>query len=265
MVSQPLSRLPSTTELPCSDDTPVDNEDQNLLPNLLLFMLMSLWAGRMDWYFGVDMAVYHTTGVNPRVPVVPDAFLSLGVERRKASRGGKSRLSYAVWEENEIVPMVALEMVSQTPGSEYDAKVEIYRRLGVLYYVIYNPLYWQRDRHQPFEVYKLIEGEYRLQLGEPFWMTEIGLGIGRAVQPLGGVDREVLLWHDKQSRPYPIPEEELRQMRGQLQQLRQRVEAEQQQAALERQQAALERQRTTRLAEYLRSLGLDPDNLPDKD
>lgn len=26
--------LLSTDELPCSDDTPVDNEDQNLLPNL---------------------------------------------------------------------------------------------------------------------------------------------------------------------------------------------------------------------------------------
>ena len=54
--------LPSTEELPCSDDIPVDNEDQNFLPNLLLFMLIVLRADRMDWYFGVDMAVYHTTG-----------------------------------------------------------------------------------------------------------------------------------------------------------------------------------------------------------
>jgi hypothetical protein len=28
--------LPSTADLPCSDDTPADNEDQKLLPNLLL-------------------------------------------------------------------------------------------------------------------------------------------------------------------------------------------------------------------------------------
>jgi len=49
MVSQPV-RLPSTAELPCSDDTPVSllfgslsrSEDQNLLPNLLLFILASL-------------------------------------------------------------------------------------------------------------------------------------------------------------------------------------------------------------------------------
>jgi Uma2 family endonuclease len=96
MLQFDLQNLPSTQELPCSDDTPVDNEDQNLLPNILLFLLKTIWAERTDWYFGVDMAVYHTTGENPTVPVVPDAFLSLGVERRKV---GKSRLSYAVWEE----------------------------------------------------------------------------------------------------------------------------------------------------------------------
>nr|WP_322743563.1 hypothetical protein [Romeria gracilis] len=68
------SGLLSTEDLPCSDDTPVDNEEQNLLPNLLLLVLAYLWAERMDWYFGVDMAVYHTTGVSPKVPVVQMDF-----------------------------------------------------------------------------------------------------------------------------------------------------------------------------------------------
>lgn len=69
----------------------MDNEDQNLLPNLLLMLLTHLWAERMDWFFGVDMAVYHTTGLNLRVPVVPDAFLSLGVERKKGEKYRRSR------------------------------------------------------------------------------------------------------------------------------------------------------------------------------
>ncbi|MEB3356613.1 MAG: Uma2 family endonuclease [Synechococcales bacterium] len=257
MVWQPVSHLPTTTELPCSDDIPVDNEEQNLLPNLLLLTLASLWADRLDWYFGVDMAIYHTTGGNPRVPVVPDAFLSLGVPRRKPSREGQGRLSYAVWEEDGIVPILTLEMVSQTPGGEYDEKLEIYRRLGVLYYVLYNPLHWQRDRHQPFEVYKLVEGAYQLQIGEPYWMPEVELGIGRARQLVGGIELEVLLWHDEQGQLYPVPEEELRRLRAQTQQLQQQVEAE-------RQRAEVERQRAARLAEYLRSLGLDPDNLPNQ-
>lgn len=223
--------LPSTEELPCSDDTPVDNEDQNFLPNLLLFLLNSIWADRMDWFFAVDMGLYHTTGVNPRIPVVPDAFLSLGVERKK---GGKSRKSYAVWEENEVVPILTLETVSHTPGGEYDEKLEIYRKLGVLYYVIYNPEFWRRDQQQPFEVYKLINDNYQQQIGEPYWMPEIGLGIGRRNTVFGGIEQEILSWYDESGKRYLTSEEQVQQ----------------------------ERQRAEQLAQYLRSLGVDPDNLP---
>lgn len=130
--------LPPSTELPDSDDTPVDNEEQNLLPNILLFVLNTLWAKRTDWYFGVDMGVYHATGKNSRTPVVPDAFLSMGVPRY---RGEKLRRSYVVWEEEEVVPTLTVELVSWSPDGEYDKKLEIYRKLGVLYYVIYNPEY----------------------------------------------------------------------------------------------------------------------------
>jgi Uma2 family endonuclease len=247
------SSLPSTEELPCSDDTPVDNEDQNLLPNLLLLALMHIWAERMDWYFGVDMAVYHTTGVSPKVPVVPDAFLSLGVERKK---GGKSRRSYAVWEEGWQVPILTLEMVSHKPGGEYDEKMEIYTRLGVLYYIIYNPEFWQRDRRQPFEVHKLVEGQYQQQIGEPFWMPEVGLGMGRSRQTVGGIAQEFLSWFDAQNNLYPFPETTLQELRLQLNVERQRAESE-------RQRAESERQRADRLAQYLRSQGIDPDHLPD--
>jgi Uma2 family endonuclease len=239
MLSKDLKNaLPSTEELPCSDDTPVDNEEQNFLPNVLLFLLHSIWGERQDWYFGVDMAVYHTTGVNPRIPVVPDGFLSLGVERKK---GGKSRRSYAVWEEKDIVPILTLEMVSHTPGGEYDEKMDIYCHLGVLYYVIYNPEYWRRDQHQPWEVYKLIEGEYQLQIGEPYWMSEIGLGIGRYQGIVAGLPQELLSWYDQQGDRYLSAEEQAQQ---------------------ERQRAEQERQRAEKLAQYLRSRGIDPDNLP---
>lgn len=215
--------LPSSNELACSDDIPVDNEDQNFIPNFLLFLLNSIWANRNDWFFGVDMAVYHTTGANPRIPIVPDGFLSLGVERRK---GGKSRKSFVTWEENGIVPILALEIVSLTPGGEYDEKMQTYAGLGVLYYIIYNQEYWQRDRHQPFEVYKLVDGTYQLQISEPFWMTEVGLGIGRCQHISGSVQQQVIGWYNQQGERYLTPEE-----------------------------------RTQRLAARLRELGEDPDRL----
>jgi Uma2 family endonuclease len=214
--SEPWQRLPTSDELPCSDDTPVDNEDQNFIPNFLLFLLEFIWANRMDWYWGVDMGIYHTTGVSPLVPVIPDGFLSLGVERRK---GGGSRKSYVVWEENGIVPIFALEIVSLTYGGEYDTKMGIYARLGVLYYVVYNPYYWRRDQHQPFEVYRLVDGEYQQQIGEPFWMPEIGLGIGRAISNSGGLQREVLYWYDERGVRYQTPEEVSQQAQQQAEQL----------------------------------------------
>jgi Uma2 family endonuclease len=232
----PLQNLPSTADLPCSDDTPVDNEDQNLLPNLLLLLLIHLWSVRLDWYFGVDMAIYHTTGISPKVPVVPDGFLSLGVERKK---GGKSRRSYATWEEGDVVPSFVLEMVSHRPGGEYDEKVELYAKLGVLYYLVYNPEFWRRDGHQPFELYKLENDAYQLQIGEPYWMPEIGLGIGRYQGLVGGLSQEILTWYDAQGDRHLSPEEQERLAKEQAQERAEQLEA------------------------LLRSRGIDPDQLSD--
>jgi Uma2 family endonuclease len=164
------------------------------------------------------MGIYHTTGASPLVPVVPDGFLSLGVECHKRER---LRKSYVVWEENEVVPIFALEIVSLTPGGEYDKKMEIYAKLGVLYYVVYNPEYWQRDRHQPFEVYRLVDGKYQLQIGEPYWMAEINLGIGRAPYRDGEVEIEVLYWYDEQRNRYLTAEERAQQAQQQLERYRQ--------------------------------------------
>ena len=211
------TNLPLGSELPDSDDIPVDNEDQNLLPNILLFVLNTLWAHRKDWFFAVDMGLYHTAGGNPRVPVVPDAFLSIGVPRHR--EGENFRRSYVVWEENDVVPLMTLELVSWLPGGEYSKKMEIYRNLGVLYYIIYNPFYWQRDRHQPFEVYKLISGEYQLQIGESFWMEEAGLGLGRCTGTFGGETRELLGWFDHSGERILTSEEKAERLAAQLREL----------------------------------------------
>jgi Uma2 family endonuclease len=248
--------LPSSADLPCSDDTPVDNEEQNLLPNLLLMLLSHLWVDRRDWYFGVDMAIYHTTGTSPRVPVVPDAFLSLGVKRKK---GDEWRRSYALWEEDGIVPTLAIEMVSHKPGGEYDEKMAIYAKLGVLYYAIYNPNFWQRDRHAPFEVYRLEAGRYQLQTGEPYWMPEAGLALGRYDGVIDGFEREILTWYDAQGNRHLSAEEQatIRAMRAEAQAMQAEAETARAEAEADR-----ERSRRKQLEDFMRSQGLDPDNLP---
>lgn len=217
--SDPWLRLPTIEELPDSDDLPVDNELHTLIPNLLRFILGFIWANRLDWFFGVNMGVYHPTGLNPRVPLVPNAFLSLGVERLK---GNKLRNTYVVWEENEVVPAFVLEVVSQTPGGEYDEKMVAYARLGVLYYVIYNPDYWRRDGHELFEVYRLVDGEYQRQIGESFWMPEVGLGIGCGIGNHERLEREWLYWYDEQGNRFRTPEEEAAELKLRLARYRER-------------------------------------------
>ena len=51
VISDPKLQRPTSEELLCSDDTSVDNENQNFLPNLLLFILKFIWEKRSDWFF----------------------------------------------------------------------------------------------------------------------------------------------------------------------------------------------------------------------
>ena len=236
---------PSADELPDSDETPVDNELQELIPGLLKAILLILWSERMDWFFGIDMGVYH----HPDEPaIVPDAFLSLGVERFYDE---ELRPSYVLWEEN-VMPLFVLEVVSPTYRKEYTAKLDIYQGLGVLYYVIYSS---RRRRKPQLEVHKLVNGKYELQQsGHPVWMPEIGLGIGCERGNYSGVTREWLYWYDADGTRYLTPQEQIKQSAQRLQQESQRLQQESQ-------RAQQESQRAEQLAQRLRELGVDPDNL----
>ncbi|MGB5595261.1 MAG: Uma2 family endonuclease, partial [Crocosphaera sp.] len=155
----PRHCLPSAEDLPDCDDTPVDNEIHILIPQVLQIILATLWSEKMDWYFGINMGIYY----NPEKPtdvIVPDGFLSIGVPRIIDS---DLRLSYVLWDEL-VIPTMILEVVSQTRRGEYTQKKEDYAKMGVLYYVIYNPL---RKRKPRLEVYQLNNGEYELLQGEP--------------------------------------------------------------------------------------------------
>jgi Uma2 family endonuclease len=242
-LSIPLPPLPTAEELPDSNDTPVDNELQNLLPNLLLAILAAIWRDRDDWFFGVDMGIYYLPTF-PRKSIVPDGFLSLGVERRSRPSG---RLSYVMWEEHWTAPIVVVEVVSQTYGGEYDTKMERYLELGVLYYIIYNPDHFKRDQHAPFEVYRRVEDEFVLQSQERFWIPELKLGIGVATGTYKGWERDWLFWFDQAGDRYPSPDEQVMQAEQRVEQVEQR--------AIQAEQAVQE------LRTRMQQRGIDPDSL----
>jgi Uma2 family endonuclease len=238
----PLQYLPTAEELPDSDDTPVDNELQNLIPNLLRAILAWLWAERTDWFLGINMGVYYEPKTDA---IVPDSFLSLGVERFK--EGNKLRPSYVLWQENNIVPLWVLEVVSKTPGNEYGNKMTKYAEMGVLYYTIYNSDYWQRDEHDPFEVYRLENGVYVRQSGNPVWMPEIDLGIGCERGTHEGCTRDWLYWYDAQCNRFPAPANV--------------IEIERQRAEIERLRANQLEQQLEALITKLQERGIDPNSL----
>ena len=204
------------------------------------------------------------------------------MERLK-SEGG--RLSYLLWEE-KVLPILVMEVVSHKYNGEYNDKLHQYQNLGILYYVIYNPLSGRRGlykKHQSLEVYKLVDSKYELVPsvallpgnGKVFWMPEVGLGIGCEQGNQGGWQREWVYWYDRSGVRYPTAEERADNAQKLVQQERaakeeaeaiaqqERREKEQERTAKEEAEAIAlqERQQKERLASYLKSLGINPDEI----
>ncbi|WNZ21752.1 hypothetical protein HJG54_01960 [Leptolyngbya sp. NK1-12] len=254
----PTLCLPSSEELPDSDDTPVDNELQDLIPGLLKSILAWLWRDRWDWFFGVDMGIYY----DPDLPaIVPDGFLSIGIPRVIDE---ELRLSYVLWEERRV-PTFVLEVVSRRHRGEYSSKKALYAQMGVKYYAIYSS---RRRRKPRLEVYELVDQEYHLLTGEPVWLPEVGLGLGRDRGVYQGIEREWLYWYDQSGQRIPTPEERAEQAEAWAEQVRQQAEQERQRAEQERQRAEQERQRAEQaeiklqaLMDQLQQRGIDPNQL----
>ena len=227
---EPLDWLPTAEDLPESDDKPVDSELQRLVADLLRNMLVGIFRGRADWFFGIDMGVYY----NPDEPAIaPDGFLSIGVTSVKTK---SLRTSYVLWEEDGVIPQFVLEVVSRSYRGEYTTKKDLYQNLGVLYYVVYNPI---RRRKNTLEVYRLVQGQYVPVIGNPVWMPEIGLGIGKADHTHHDRDREWLFWYNEKGDRYPTPDEQIDAKQKQVQQAKQQTQRAKQQASLAEQQASL--------------------------
>jgi Uma2 family endonuclease len=238
--------LPTAEELPDSDETPVDNELQNDIPNILLNLLLGIWGNRTDWFWGVDMGIYYEPNISEPEKskvIVPDGFLAIGVNPRPDEGG---RLSYVLWAE-QVLPILVLEVISRNYGGEYESKLEKYQDLGILYYVIYNSISGRRGLYknrQSLEVYKLVDGKYELmesvalmpEGGKMVWMPEIGLGIGCEYGIRGNWGREWVYWYDRNCVKYLGAEERFEQER------------------LAKQRAE---QKAQRLVDRLKALGID--------
>jgi hypothetical protein len=220
------------------------------------------------------MGVYY----NPDQPaIVPDGFLAVGVKHNTGERG---RLSYVLWEEAYIMPILSLEVISEKYNGEYEEKFSDYQTLGILYYAIYNPFSGRRGRfknRQRLEVYKLVAGKYELLPRENnrVWLPEIGLALGYEYGEHIAWVREWLYWYDESGNRYLTATE--RAMNAEAIATQERLIAIQERLAKEEAEAIAiqerliadrERrakqeaeQKAQRLATRLRALGINPDEI----
>ncbi|MGH9831812.1 MAG: Uma2 family endonuclease [Blastocatellia bacterium] len=237
-------------------------------------------------FTAIDLNLYYDLQ-NPRWYKRPDWFAAIGVP--SLYEGHDLRLSYVIWQE-EVTPLIIVELLSektqkadlgQTLRDEdgTPTKWEVYERiLRVPYYAVFSRV---ADR---LRIFKLNGGSYTEVVGhgDRFWLPEAGLGLGVWRGVYKGPERLWLRWYDAQGNWIPTNAERFEQERERAEQERERAEAArkhaeqereraeqereraklaQLQLAQERQRAEAERERAERLAEMLRQLGKDPDQL----
>lgn len=223
-VSDPdlVVEAPDVADLITEDETPVDNLPSEKQQRLLVEPLYSGWEAPQPFLAAANVGIF--SAVN-RPPVVPDMFLSLDVQVAE-DWWAKAHRSYFLWEFGKP-PDVVIEIVSNTQGQETGKKLQEYARMGVRYYVIYDPQ--QLVQPDILRVYELLVGEYARKQDNR--LEKVGLGLILWEGVFETKQDTWLRWCDSEGRIIPTGAERAEQ----------------------------EHQRTEHLAAQLRALGVEPE------
>ena len=217
------------------------------------------FKSRGSVYVSGNLFIYYEEG-NPKAVISPDVFVVFGVSHRK-------RRSYKVWQEDNKLPSFILEITSKTTKKQdQENKPKLYASLGVQEYFQYDPT---ADYLTPqLQGARLVDGVYELlpiqytsdnipfihsqQLGLDLQLRESFRGIGIVPVP------RVLRFYDSQTdRILPSQEEVIEARDEALQEL----DTTQQELDATQQELDMAQQRAEVLAEKLRTLGIDPDEV----
>ena len=182
MTRQLLNNEEIVTELDIShliieDDTPMDNFQSEKQRRLLVEPLYSSWSSGTAFIAAANVGVFYALKQDP---IVPDAFLSLNVTM-PADWSQKQDRSYFVWEFGKV-PEVCIEIISNRKGNELDSKKDDYARIGIAYYVVFDPLQQLKKEDELngklLKVWVLTAGQY-VEMAEPNWAANGGTGVNR--------------------------------------------------------------------------------------
>jgi Uma2 family endonuclease len=161
---------PDYEQFVTEDNTPVDNIFSEKEQRLLIDPLhANEWTDR-NFLASSNVAIYYSS---EKPPIVPDMFLSFDVVAPTEWFEKKNRC-YFVWV-FEKVPEMVVEVVSNKVGGEDEGKMEIYAKMGVLYYILIDPYHYLFDKS--LNIFRLEGKTYQPFDAENLYMPEINLGI----------------------------------------------------------------------------------------
>ncbi|KPA13649.1 protein containing DUF820 [Candidatus Magnetomorum sp. HK-1] len=159
-------------KLVTEDDEPVDNLFSERQQHLFVDSIYASWKRKKPFLATSNVGIYERI---PKTPIVPDALLSLDIIPPKNIFEKRHRC-YMI----SILgkpPELVIEVVSNTVGGEKTIKKQKYAKMGVLYYVIYDPdeFIYKRKLHS-FKL-KGQSYEHMTSNNSSCWLEKIGLGL----------------------------------------------------------------------------------------
>ena len=213
--------MPDATQL-YSDEPEMESSLHYMQLLLLVTCLEWLWRDRTDFFIGANLTIYFSRQqLRNRDFRGPDFFLVKQTQKQQ-------RNAWVVWEEDGKYPNLIVELLSTTTATiDRTLKKNLYQER------FRTPEYfWFSPDTLEFEGFRLM-GQYQEITSDARgwrWSEELGLYLG--------VEDNQLRYFTPEGNKVPTPEEAALQAQSQLEQ---------------------ERSRAERLAQRMRSLGVDPD------
>jgi Uma2 family endonuclease len=207
-----------------SDEPPLETDFHRSQIDLLIRLLHYWWRERQDFYISGNLTVYYNTEqLKKRDFVGPDVFVVMGAEKRE-------RRSWAIWEEDGKYPDLVIELLSNSTAKvDKGAKKALYQDVWQL-----PEYYWFHPETLEFAGFRLTHGQY-----EPITPTETGLLWSERLGLHLGIHERQLRWFTAEGTVIPLPEE------------------------AERDRAEQAQKRVEQLEAFMRTQGINPDQLPE--
>lgn len=244
--------LDLTAEITCpptdlwSDEPPLESDLHLQQIIVLLTCLDWLWAERSDYYASGNLTIYYNQEqLKKRDFCGPDFFVVLDTEKRP-------RKSWVVWGEGGKYPNIIIEILSNSTAKiDRTDKKELYQN------TFRTPDYfWFDPNSLEFQGFTLLAGQY--QPLEPnqrghLWSQQLGLFLG--------ILENQLRYFTADGELVPTPRESALQEKLAKEQEKLAKELAQQSAAIAQTELIKERSYAQQLAQKLRELGVNPDEL----